>query len=62
MDEMEENTKDKRQRERKEKRGGQKQGEAKLLDKLEKRDSHGSAEFFVVCLRYFALFLTTFYY
>ena len=48
MDEMEENTKDKR--ERKEKRG-QKQGEAKLLDKLEKRDSHGSAEFFVVCLR-----------
>jgi len=67
MDEMEGNMREERQRKRKrekergrdEKRGRQKKGEAKLLGKLEKRESHRSAELLVVCLgnilRYFFL-------
>lgn len=60
MDEMEgsmkerervrEETEEEKESEGEEKRGRQKKGEAKLLGKLEKRESHRSAELLVVCL------------
>lgn len=50
-----------KERKREEKRDGQKKREAKLLGKLEKRESHRSAELLVVCLgdilRYFLCIL-----